>query len=311
MPTSTGSNAGRDAQKEAHARAVSGTPHSDSKAVIALAVLGIVYGDIGTSPIYALRECFFGHNRDCGVAAERAGHPVADVLDADAGRPRQQQPSFFLPGAVDPAGDGRDLHRLAGGDHGRLIADAPSRPAWPAAAAAGGADVGSGTRADLHGLGQLDRPVRLSADPDRPATVQAADDPAYWRGAAGPADSGDHPLAGTFPGPDREAAIATGSRYCGVLHGPHRTDAASAATACNSHRRAARKEHPADRRRRTFAAGRGEGAIRTDQSRSGLLPRRFAFRFLAAPQRAFRPWRIAKQWNGATGSTRSAILSAM
>ncbi len=62
MPKSTGSNAGRDAQTEAHARAVSGTPHSDSKAVIALAVLGIVYGDIGTSPIYALRECFFGHN---------------------------------------------------------------------------------------------------------------------------------------------------------------------------------------------------------------------------------------------------------
>lgn len=29
-------------------------------AAVSLAVLGVVYGDIGTSPIYALRECFFG-----------------------------------------------------------------------------------------------------------------------------------------------------------------------------------------------------------------------------------------------------------
>ncbi len=30
------------------------------RAAVGLAVLGIVYGDIGTSPIYALRECFRG-----------------------------------------------------------------------------------------------------------------------------------------------------------------------------------------------------------------------------------------------------------
>src|SRR5262249_11782353 len=29
-------------------------------AVLALTALGVVYGDIGTSPLYALRECFFG-----------------------------------------------------------------------------------------------------------------------------------------------------------------------------------------------------------------------------------------------------------
>jgi KUP system potassium uptake protein len=29
-------------------------------APLALAALGIVYGDIGTSPLYALRECFSG-----------------------------------------------------------------------------------------------------------------------------------------------------------------------------------------------------------------------------------------------------------
>jgi len=30
---------------------------------LAVAALGVVYGDIGTSPIYALRECFFGEHR--------------------------------------------------------------------------------------------------------------------------------------------------------------------------------------------------------------------------------------------------------
>jgi KUP system potassium uptake protein len=27
---------------------------------LTLAAVGVVYGDIGTSPLYALRECFFG-----------------------------------------------------------------------------------------------------------------------------------------------------------------------------------------------------------------------------------------------------------
>jgi len=51
---------GRDAQKEALRRAPATTPHSDSFAVLAIAVLGVVYGDIGTSPIYAFRETFAG-----------------------------------------------------------------------------------------------------------------------------------------------------------------------------------------------------------------------------------------------------------
>jgi len=34
--------------------------HKPGRAAVSLAVLGIVYGDIGTSPIYALRECFRG-----------------------------------------------------------------------------------------------------------------------------------------------------------------------------------------------------------------------------------------------------------
>ena len=35
---------------------------------LALAALGVVYGDIGTSPLYAMRECFFGQH---GVEANR------------------------------------------------------------------------------------------------------------------------------------------------------------------------------------------------------------------------------------------------
>jgi KUP system potassium uptake protein len=53
---------GRDAQAEALERAPPTTPHTESFPVLALAVLGVVYGDIGTSPIYALRECFAGKN---------------------------------------------------------------------------------------------------------------------------------------------------------------------------------------------------------------------------------------------------------
>jgi len=51
---------GRDAQQEALSRAAATTPHSESFTVLAIAVLGVVYGDIGTSPIYAFRECFDG-----------------------------------------------------------------------------------------------------------------------------------------------------------------------------------------------------------------------------------------------------------
>jgi KUP system potassium uptake protein len=53
---------GRDAQMEALKHAPPAAPHNQSFAVLAVAVLGVVYGDIGTSPIYALRECFAGKN---------------------------------------------------------------------------------------------------------------------------------------------------------------------------------------------------------------------------------------------------------
>lgn len=62
MSTASPSGEGRNAQKEALKHAPAATPHSESFRVLAIAVLGVVYGDIGTSPIYALRECFAGKN---------------------------------------------------------------------------------------------------------------------------------------------------------------------------------------------------------------------------------------------------------
>jgi KUP system potassium uptake protein len=38
------------------------TPRGRYLLVLSLAALGVVYGDIGTSPLYAIRECFHGHH---------------------------------------------------------------------------------------------------------------------------------------------------------------------------------------------------------------------------------------------------------
>jgi KUP system potassium uptake protein len=46
-----------------------GQPHSASKLPLALAALGVVFGDIGTSPLYAIKECFNGPH---GVAPTEA-----------------------------------------------------------------------------------------------------------------------------------------------------------------------------------------------------------------------------------------------
>jgi KUP system potassium uptake protein len=60
MPSGWIRRAGRNAQAEASRQALTAAPSNQSFAVLAVAVLGVVYGDIGTSPIYALRECFAG-----------------------------------------------------------------------------------------------------------------------------------------------------------------------------------------------------------------------------------------------------------
>jgi KUP system potassium uptake protein len=48
-------------------------PANRRLAVVSLAALGVVYGDIGTSPLYALRECFFGEYSVAGTAANVYG----------------------------------------------------------------------------------------------------------------------------------------------------------------------------------------------------------------------------------------------
>jgi KUP system potassium uptake protein len=53
--------------------AASDNPHPNRLLVLCLASLGIVYGDIGTSPLYALRECFYGTHGVPPVAANVLG----------------------------------------------------------------------------------------------------------------------------------------------------------------------------------------------------------------------------------------------
>lgn len=49
-------------------RSTINTPRGQQLASLSLAALGVVFGDIATSPLYALRECFHG---DYGIAASR------------------------------------------------------------------------------------------------------------------------------------------------------------------------------------------------------------------------------------------------
>jgi len=49
--------------------------HSHQSGIVKLAIgaVGIVFGDIGTSPIYAFRETFHGHHRLTGGTSEILG----------------------------------------------------------------------------------------------------------------------------------------------------------------------------------------------------------------------------------------------
>ena len=49
------------------------TPRGKRLALLSLAALGVVYGDIGTSPLYAIRECFFGEHAVPVTAANVLG----------------------------------------------------------------------------------------------------------------------------------------------------------------------------------------------------------------------------------------------
>ncbi len=95
---------------------------------------------------------------DAGVA--RIAHQLlrsGRIADAVDGADRQ---SFLCAGAAGVAAgagavvDRRDRHRLAGDDLGRILGDARSRAARPAAARARAADLGGGAWADLRAGGE-------------------------------------------------------------------------------------------------------------------------------------------------------------
>lgn len=81
----------------------------DQTLVLALGALGVVYGDIGTSPLYAIRECFHGHHAIAltqgnifGVMLTRKVEtkiPLKEFLQDVALRniPRAQGTAIFMP----------------------------------------------------------------------------------------------------------------------------------------------------------------------------------------------------------------------
>lgn len=62
MASAREEKSGRNGQQEALSRKQPAEPSNQPFRVLAIAVLGVVYGDIGTSPIYALREVFAGNH---------------------------------------------------------------------------------------------------------------------------------------------------------------------------------------------------------------------------------------------------------
>src|SRR5690349_10699852 len=74
-PSSPQQRAPKSSPSSAHASLRYDTPgHGNAGGTsyqlkLALAALGVVYGDIGTSPLYAMRECF---NKEHGIALTQA-----------------------------------------------------------------------------------------------------------------------------------------------------------------------------------------------------------------------------------------------
>ena len=101
---------GRNAQEEALKRAPPGAPHDQSFKVLAVAVLGVVYGDIGTSPIYALRESLPARTPR-HHAGQRARHSLAHLLDIDSGHFSSSTWSYVL--RADNRGEGGTFALLA------------------------------------------------------------------------------------------------------------------------------------------------------------------------------------------------------
>ena len=80
--TREGINAGalaRDSDRSGSSARPSGQPGGS------VSVLGVVFGDIGTSPLYTLKECLHAAGGHEGQPRRSVRHPVADVLGADHG----------------------------------------------------------------------------------------------------------------------------------------------------------------------------------------------------------------------------------
>jgi KUP system potassium uptake protein len=87
-------------------------PHAHNEGLLRLAVgaIGVVFGDIGTSPLYAFRETFAGHHQ----AGARSDHILRrhqpDVLVDDDGGDAQIRPVIMR---ADNKGEGGSLALLA------------------------------------------------------------------------------------------------------------------------------------------------------------------------------------------------------
>ena len=92
-------------------------------AQLSLAALGVVFGDISTSPIYAIRECFHGEYGIVGQPCQCDGHSVLDALGAVDDR-RSEILDIRFPGGQP---GGRRRHGL----------DCFASRAWPMPAADG------------------------------------------------------------------------------------------------------------------------------------------------------------------------------
>ncbi len=60
IPMVPSANSEQPSPRECPINGAAAIPSQDKTLKLALAALGVVYGDIGTSPLYAVRECFSG-----------------------------------------------------------------------------------------------------------------------------------------------------------------------------------------------------------------------------------------------------------
>ena len=117
----TASSSATPVPRPARSHRGAGAARRHGLAALTLGAIGVVYGDIGTSPLYTMREVFAPAT---GVRAER-GQPdrrrVGDLLGADAGRHVQVRDP-------DPARRQPRRRRRAGADRARRAARSTGRP---------------------------------------------------------------------------------------------------------------------------------------------------------------------------------------